>query len=859
MRWDYNSNYRDRFDEGPHRDILIVPHATIVTPVAGGPPEVRSKVPVFSNGEDPTDPNNGGPIPGKYQDLEFVITNEDIIKEKFEFVDSINSNDNLAFGSCEAAMVKFTIRNNKTYNSTSKQWELDIPNLETFQIVSEDGKTLVGEVLAHAVIHVYSYIDGDSSTLMWHGMYAVEQDKASNNGYEREITAYNFMLTLRDMDIFAWYRALFKGVPIDSEDLSKGYKPKSETGKPIDNLTIGKALKDLFENLTVFSPDKPTVTNPKDYLNDMDVNDYPGYGMPIIIDPDIFDTSVPEIVLPTSSGDNQYERYGYMPILELPMYEDEKIMKKESLSAGKFLEDIARLAGRFGMIRCDKMADKDSEYSYSAASKTHYNLYEKCILTFRPLVNKGQKVVSENVFDNSDVQKGFQYDYYDTKEIKLIDIYNYDAKRLIFYCPTGMTKKEKKAYQAGTKYDIGTMVISDNMFTSYLKTDNAKHKDVITILEKGKSGYYGGKPILQPLFDAIINRPYRPYQLTTSGDLCRMPGDYIKVSGIDRITGEEYEFYSYILCRKAQGIQKMMDTYTAKGDVGNRTYSDYRSGTAYDSFSPQSFGYGKTASGGSGYISSEQSGEVVQGMTPDDLIEYLRNIGFRFPDEPTDVDIVFDRKEGQVQIKWTDPEDIETSEPAKSIWAGTVVVRKEKSAPKHRWDGTLIVDTSTPNEYQTDALVDDNNIEGNTKYYYGIFPYDTKGDYRYTKVVSIDTTSISDSPKITEVKGGGTKDWNGSEIDIIWCGNNNKLTVQISSNQYVFKMYAGETEIYSFTSPVGTTVADAKKIHVAFLENDANQIAKPSFIYHTGNGTYSYNQEEPTDSQMSSIYSWLHP
>ena len=52
MIWGYNPDYRDRFDEGPHRNILIVPHATLVTPVPGGPPEVRSKVPKFQEGEE---------------------------------------------------------------------------------------------------------------------------------------------------------------------------------------------------------------------------------------------------------------------------------------------------------------------------------------------------------------------------------------------------------------------------------------------------------------------------------------------------------------------------------------------------------------------------------------------------------------------------------------------------------------------------------------------------------------------------------------------------------------------------------------------------------------------------------------
>ena len=90
-----------------------------------------------------------------------------------------------------------------------------------------------------------------------------------------------------------------------------------------------------------------------------------------------------------------------------------------------------------------------------------------------------------------------------------------------------------------------------------------------------------------------------------------------------------------------------------------------------------------------------------------------------------------------VKIKWTDPPDILTNEPVPAIWAGTVVVRKEGSAPLHRWDGTLITDSTVRDQYASTPL-EDTSAERGKQYFYGIFPYDTKGDYRYTKVVSPD-------------------------------------------------------------------------------------------------------------------------
>lgn len=872
MIWGYNTDYRDRFDEGPHRNILIVPHATLVTPVPGGPPEVRSKVPKFQEGEE------GQPIQNEYKDLDFVIENDDIIKEKWEYTSSINSGSNLAFGTCDASMVKFTIRNNKNKvyigdgdeeedtDPSHFRWEPEIPNLQTLEVLSDDGKTLVGEVRAAAVIEVYTYIDGDSSTLMWNGMYKVEQDKISGNGYEREIIAYDFMYTLRDMDIYNWYIAKFEGTPVDSDDPSKGKMPNS--GKTVykDEWTISELLQDLFANLCEYHPNKATTSNPKDYMVDLDASDYPGYGMPIKLDPDMFDTEVPELVIPSDAEEGAYERYGYMPILNLKVRIDENVKKKGALSCGKFLEDIAMLAGRFGIIRCD--IREQQNFDPGSGTNPGYNLYDRCILSFRSLPRKDEHIDTENIFDDSDgseVEKGLKYDYYDAKEVKLIDIYNYDNKRIIFYCPSGLKKSTKQDYKAGNRNDLAILKINDNMFVSYLNVEKTKdktgHSDIIEMLKEGVSGVYGGKPLLSSCFSNITNRPYRPFELKTSGDLCRQPGDMIKVSGIDKISGEYYEFTSYILQRKITGIQKQMDSYNAKGDISNKSFSDYRSGDTYNAFSPQSIGY-RNVGGGSGSNESTTDGTsseeiTVQGLTLEDYYEYARNWGFRFLDDPTGVEVIYNEANKSMEIKWTDPADISNEKPCKAIWAGTVVVRKKGSRPKHRWDGTLIVDSTVRDQYKTNGYVDSSNINKNDDYYYGIFPYDTKGDYRVTTVVKVDTTKVEEAPEITKIKMGATSDWDGSEITILYSGDSNSLTVQVSNGHIVFKLYLGSTEIYSFTSPVGSSVNDANKIHVSFLKDDTNYLAKPSFIYETANGVYSYNQESPTDAEMADIYTWL--
>ena len=142
------------------------------------------------------------------------------------------------------------------------------------------------------------------------------------------------------------------------------------------------------------------------------------------------------------------------------------------------------------------------------------------------------------------------------------------------------------------------------------------------------------------------------------------------------------------------------------------------------------------------------SGSGSGGGSAFDFVETIRNIGFRLLDEPANVNAYFDETAGEVQIKWTDPEDIITNEPVPCEWAGTIVVRKEGSAPLHKWDGVLIVDSTTRDQYASTPLIDNTAEEGKT-YFYGIFPYHIAVDdisnpikhYRYTKSVSISLES----------------------------------------------------------------------------------------------------------------------
>ena len=217
--------------------------------------------------------------------------------------------------------------------------------------------------------------------------------------------------------------------------------------------------------------------------------------------------------------------------------------------------------------------------------------------------------------------------------------------------------------------------------------------------------------LAQRLKGKFYNHYYTACTVNALGNPVLEPGDAIKIITKNGAT------YTYILERHMRGIQALRDTYTAHGEE----YST-------ESLNTISNRYNRVNSS----VSQAISQSVVSGDS--NFVEVIRNIGFRLLDEPSNTSLVF-KSDNTIELKWTDPSDISSSEPVPATWAGTVVVRKEGSAPLHRWDGTLLVNSTTRNQYQSNPLVD-SNLSGDKTYFYGIFPYDTKGDYRYTKVLT---------------------------------------------------------------------------------------------------------------------------
>lgn len=107
----------------------------------------------------------------------FTATNPDINWENFELSESLCSESELRFGSCEASMVKFQIRN---------------------AFIPLAGKRLT----------VTETLDGNTDVPFQYGRYKVFSDVPTADKEYRDITAYDAMYDILNADMAAWYNSV---------------------------------------------------------------------------------------------------------------------------------------------------------------------------------------------------------------------------------------------------------------------------------------------------------------------------------------------------------------------------------------------------------------------------------------------------------------------------------------------------------------------------------------------------------------------------------------------------------------------------------------------------------------------------
>ena len=335
-------------------------------------------------------------------------------------------------------------------------------------------------------------------------------------------------------------------------------------------------------------------------------------------------------------------------------------------------------------------------------------------------------------------------------KIVTMEWYDKDPVRIV----TDDYRKPPTSYADEATWGIGGIDVydRDNTIKFQIRNTDKKRPSIYVLLDPWviadrEAGDSYTKTALEQLQSTIHHFNYTPSETECSGDLCVEVGDRIDVRFTKKSAYDtRNKFRSYVLERHFSGIQSMHDTYTSKG---SKKQPAYQTGANWH------IGDSETATTGKG------TGGVSEVDMEHDrrLIQVLRNGGYRFLDEPSGVSVVYNKAQSQVEIKWTDPSDITDYKPLPAEWVGTCLIRKEGSAPLHRWDGELLVRSNTRNEYSSTAYVDD-TIESNKKYYYSIMPYYIALDdeyhpvryYTWTKIVSVDTARILVAPTLFPIQ-----------------------------------------------------------------------------------------------------------
>lgn len=167
---------------------------------------------------------------------------------------------------------------------------------------------------------------------------------------------------------------------------------------------------------------------------------------------------------------------------------------------------------------------------------------------------------------------------------------------------------------------------------------------------------------------------------------------------------------------------------------------------------------------------------------------------------------------GKVYVKWTDPSDVVVSDTPLATWAGTLLVRKAGSAPSSRRDGTIVLDSTTRDQYSTSYFCDSGLTDGVT-YYYKFFPYTTSNAYTDSEQNVFSATPAAVAPgnvsgKSVAASGNGklTVKWTDPDATIVTDG----VTVSTwASTKVVYKTGSYPTSPEDGTLAINSTTRNA--------------------------------------------------
>lgn len=138
------------------------------------------------------------------------ITNTELHQEKFELTESLCSEQELTFGSCEAAMIKFTVSN--TFLPMKGKW-----------------------------LTVRMSLDGHTDAAFQFGRYKVDSDTPTADRTCRDVVAYDALYDILNADVAAWYNTVFPS----HKEQQKDKDGKTTTVTVYDPVTM-KQFRDSF-------------------------------------------------------------------------------------------------------------------------------------------------------------------------------------------------------------------------------------------------------------------------------------------------------------------------------------------------------------------------------------------------------------------------------------------------------------------------------------------------------------------------------------------------------------------------------------------------------------------------------------
>lgn len=125
------------------------------------------------------------------EDKAVIITNTELHQEKFELTESLCSESELAFGSCEASSIKFTMSN--VFTSLKDKW-----------------------------ITVTMSLNGNTNKPFQFGRYKVYSDKPTADRTQRDVVAYDALYDIINANVMGWYDSVLPN--LDSTIILKNFR-----------------------------------------------------------------------------------------------------------------------------------------------------------------------------------------------------------------------------------------------------------------------------------------------------------------------------------------------------------------------------------------------------------------------------------------------------------------------------------------------------------------------------------------------------------------------------------------------------------------------------------------------------------